>query len=55
VIVRDWYEIRDYRLTEDGRCAHCGTGLAGRYGKFGKPFGSRRIPVRISARPSAAV
>jgi pyruvate formate lyase activating enzyme len=55
VIVRDWYEIRAYRLTEDGCCMHCGTQLAGRYGKFGKPFGSRRIPVRISAGPSAAV
>ncbi len=54
VIVRDWYEIRSYRLTDDGACTHCGEKLAGRYGKFGKPFGSKRIPVRISARPSAA-
>jgi len=53
-IVRDWYEIRSYRLTEDGACSHCGARLAGRYQKFGTPFGSRRIPVRISARPSAA-
>ncbi len=54
VIVRDWYEIGDYRLTDEGACRHCGAKLAGHYGKFGKPFGSRRIPVRISARPSAA-
>ena len=54
LIVRDWYEIRSYRLTDTGGCAHCGARLAGRYQKFGKPFGSRRIPVRISARPSAA-
>jgi pyruvate formate lyase activating enzyme len=54
VIVRDWYEIRGYHLTDDGACKHCGARLAGRYQKFGKPFGSRRIPVRISARPSAA-
>jgi pyruvate formate lyase activating enzyme len=49
VIVRDWYEIRSYRLTDDGACMHCGAQLAGRYQKFGKPVGSRRIPVRLSA------
>ena len=48
VIVRDWYEIRGYQLTDDGACSHCGARLAGRYQKFGKPFGSRRIPVRLS-------
>jgi pyruvate formate lyase activating enzyme len=48
VIVRDWYEIRGYHLTDAGACTHCGTQLAGRYQKFGKPFGSRRIPVRLS-------
>jgi len=54
VIVRDWYEIRGYHLTESGACLHCGTRLAGRYGKFGKPFGSRRIPVRLSRVHAAA-
>jgi pyruvate formate lyase activating enzyme len=54
VIVRDWYEIRGYHLTDGGACLHCGARLAGRFQKFGKPFGSRRIPVRLSARPNAA-
>ena len=49
VIERDWYEIRNYRLTADGACLHCGTPLAGRYQEFGTPFGARRIPVRIAA------
>jgi pyruvate formate lyase activating enzyme len=49
VIVRDWYEIRGYRLTDEGACGHCGARLAGRYRKFGKPFGPRRIPVRLAA------
>jgi len=49
VIVRDWYEIHSYRLSDAGACMHCGARLAGRYQKFGKPFGSRRIPVRLSA------
>src|SRR5262245_53138586 len=50
VVVRDWYEIRSYRLTEAGDCGSCGAKLAGRYGRFGKPFGARRIPVRLEAR-----
>ncbi len=47
LIVRDWYEILDYRLTPDGKCPTCGTALAGRFGAFTAPFGSRRIPVDI--------
>ena len=49
LIVRDWYEIRAYRLSEIGACTHCGAHLAGRFQKFGKPFGARRIPVRLAA------
>ena len=48
-IVRDWYEIRAYAVTDTGACRGCGAPLAGRYEKPGKPFGARRIPVRISA------
>ena len=48
VIVRDWYDIRAYHLTDEGACSSCGHQLAGRYGKFGKPFGARRIPVRLA-------
>ena len=49
VVVRDWYEIRSYRLTESGACSFCGAPLAGRYRTFAKPFGARRIPVRLEA------
>jgi len=48
VIVRDWYDIRAYRLSDAGACLACGTPLAGRFQKFGKPFGARRIPVRLA-------
>ncbi|MGA7984520.1 MAG: AmmeMemoRadiSam system radical SAM enzyme [Burkholderiales bacterium] len=48
VIVRDWYDIRAYHLTDEGACSSCGHQLAGRYGKFGNPFGARRIPVRLA-------
>jgi pyruvate formate lyase activating enzyme len=49
VIQRDWYDIRAYQLDAQGACAHCGTRVAGRYARFDKPFGRRRIPVRLEA------
>jgi pyruvate formate lyase activating enzyme len=48
VVVRDWYQILDYRLTDDGHCRQCGGAVAGRYEKPGKPFGARRVPVRLA-------
>ena len=49
LITRDWYTILNYRVSEEGNCMECGGAIAGRYGKFGKPFGARRIPVRLAA------
>ena len=45
VIVRDWYEIKQYRLTPDGHCPDCDTRIAGHFEQFNKAFGSRRIPI----------
>ena len=45
LIERDWYEIRHYALTPHGRCPKCGATVAGHFGKLGKPFGQKRIPV----------
>jgi pyruvate formate lyase activating enzyme len=47
VIERDWYEILNYQLDDSGRCKYCNTAVAGRYAKFDKPFGARRIAVRL--------
>jgi len=47
VIVRDWHRILAYDLTEEGHCEHCGTPIAGRFGKYEGQFGRRRIPVRV--------
>jgi pyruvate formate lyase activating enzyme len=51
LIVRDWYDIRQYELDEQGRCPSCRTPLAGRFGPMlgrnGQAFGPRRLPVRI--------
>ena len=49
MIERDWYEILGYTLDDSGHCKHCGTAIAGRFGHFAKPFGSRRIPVALHA------
>lgn len=47
VIERDWYDILAYALDNSGHCTHCGTAIAGRFGRFGEPFGARRIPVHL--------
>ncbi len=49
LIVRDWHRILTYGISVEGRCNHCGTAIAGRFGRFDKPFGPRRIPVSIVA------
>jgi pyruvate formate lyase activating enzyme len=48
LIVRDWYDIRSYAVTPDGRCPHCDATLAGRYGHFDTAWGRRRVPVRLA-------
>jgi pyruvate formate lyase activating enzyme len=48
VVVRDWYDIRSYRLTDDGRCTGCGASLPGVYdGPCGR-WGARRLPVALA-------
>jgi pyruvate formate lyase activating enzyme len=47
VVVRDWYEIVDYRLTDSGECAHCGAAVPGVYDGPVGGWGSRRLPVRL--------
>lgn len=49
LIVRDWYEIKRYRLTQEGCCENCNTAIAGRFGQFADQFGRQRIPVRVGA------
>lgn len=49
LIVRDWYQINQYRLTEDGLCPNCKTAIAGRFDTQAGNFGRKRIPVVIGA------
>ncbi|WP_327007294.1 AmmeMemoRadiSam system radical SAM enzyme [Dactylosporangium sp. NBC_01737] len=45
VVVRDWYDLRAYRLTDDGRCVRCGHQLPGVYDGPAGGWGRRRLPV----------
>ena len=48
LIVRDWYQINEYHVTESGTCPHCKATLAGCFGKIEKQFGRQPIPVNIA-------
>jgi pyruvate formate lyase activating enzyme len=48
LVVRDWYQILDYKLDRAGRCAHCGEAIPGRYAAERGHFGRRRLPVQLS-------
>jgi pyruvate formate lyase activating enzyme len=47
LIVRDWYLISAYAVTENGDCPQCGAKLSGHFGKFNTQFGRQRIPVNL--------
>ena len=48
VIVRDWYNLLEWRLTEDGRCQYCGAQCAGVFDHSPGRWGARRLPVRLA-------
>jgi pyruvate formate lyase activating enzyme len=48
LVQRDQYRVLDYRLTAEGRCPRCGTGIAGRFAAGADDFGGRRIGVRLA-------
>ena len=59
VVVRDWYDVRRYRLDGQGRCRSCGAQLPGVYDGEVGAWGRRRLPVvvgarRMTRRPAAA-
>jgi len=47
LIVRDWYQIRQYRLTPDAHCPDCGAAISGRFDAQSGDFGRKRIPIAI--------
>jgi len=49
LIVRDWYNILAYRLTDDGHCPECAASISGRFTHFDGAFGARRIPMHLAS------
>jgi pyruvate formate lyase activating enzyme len=47
LVERDWYEIGEYHLTDDGRCQACGTRCPGVYDGPAGTWGGRRRPVHF--------
>ena len=54
MVVRDWYTILRYDLTDDGRCRTCGATVAGRFDGPVGTWGARRLPVRLADTAAAA-
>ncbi|MDX1514293.1 MAG: AmmeMemoRadiSam system radical SAM enzyme, partial [Gammaproteobacteria bacterium] len=49
LIVRDWYVLEGWNLSNDGCCLNCGTRCAGVFdGRPGR-WGARRLPVRLAS------
>lgn len=48
LIGRNWYQLTDWKLTADGRCAECGAACAGRFDSSPGDWGARAMPIRIS-------
>ena len=48
VVVRDWYDVRRYRLDGQGRCRSCGAELPGVYDGEVGAWGRRRLPIVVS-------
>jgi len=52
VVVRDWYVMKSYDVTDSGACKRCGATVPGRFdGPVGR-WGARRLPVTIPAVPA---
>jgi pyruvate formate lyase activating enzyme len=48
LVERDWYELGEWHIDAEGRCAACGTPVAGRFEAEPGHWGSRRQPVRMA-------
>jgi len=48
LIERDWYELGQWNLTEQGCCTACGTRLPGLFEARPGHWGSRRLPIRLA-------
>ena len=49
LIVRDWYVLKAWNLSEDGHCLACGAPCSGVFDGPPGTWGAQRLPVRLSA------
>jgi pyruvate formate lyase activating enzyme len=54
LVVRDWYHLDRYRLTDDGHCPDCGTRLAGVFAGPPGKWGPRRQPVQLATKETSS-
>jgi pyruvate formate lyase activating enzyme len=47
IIRRDWYELRDWNVGQDGHCLACGAQCAGVLEETPGSWGRRRLPLRL--------
>ncbi len=48
IIARDWYEMKAWHLSPEGRCQNCDTQCPGVFDGAPGTWGSKRMPVRLS-------
>jgi pyruvate formate lyase activating enzyme len=49
LIIRDWYNIKEWKLTHDGKCPKCHSNCVGIFEANHGEWGSKRVPVRLNA------
>ncbi len=49
LIGRDWYLLKEWNLTGDGRCRFCETACAGVFDGLAGSWGPRRLPVHLQS------
>lgn len=47
LIGRDWYELSDWNLDQNGHCKNCGTACAGVFQSRPGKWGARRLPIKL--------
>ena len=48
LIIRDWYEILGFHVSDEGMCSKCGGAIAGRFGHYEGAYGNHRMPIKLS-------
>lgn len=51
LVQRDWYEIRHYTLTSEGRCRCCCEPCAGHFAGTAGQWGRQRVAIKLACKP----